>query len=126
MEPKILIADDEPTMRALLRATLDGRGVELFEAADGATALALAQHARPDLLFLDWMMPGLSGVEVCRRLRAQPETAGLTIVILTARAQEADRQEALAAGADDYVTKPFSPLALLEKVRATLGARAVS
>jgi DNA-binding response OmpR family regulator len=121
----VLIADDDARMRELVHATLDTGRFVVMEAADGAAALRAARAARPQLVFLDWTMPQLSGVEVCRRLRADPDTAGAKIVMLTARSQQFDRDAAIEAGVDDYFTKPFSPLALLEKVRDVLGPDAV-
>lgn len=121
----ILIADDESTLRALVRATLETGRFTILEAADGEEALSLAREHRPDLTFLDWAMPGMSGLEVCRRLRAETETAALTIIMLTARTQDFDREAALQVGVDDYVTKPFSPLQLLDAVRDKLGPAAL-
>lgn len=124
--PKVLIADDEPNMRTLIRVTLETGRFEIVEARDGVEALALARREIPDLAFIDWTMPGLTGLEVCEELRGDPATAGTKIVMLTARAQRVDRAAGLAAGADDYITKPFSPVQLLEKVREVLGADAVT
>jgi two-component system phosphate regulon response regulator PhoB len=118
---KVLIADDEEAMRTLVRITLGPGEFELLEADDGATALALAREHRPDLFLLDWAMPVMSGLEVCQRLRADATTRDLRIVMLTARAQAFDRRAAEEAGVDDYITKPFSPLQLLDKVRDALG-----
>ncbi|MDO9356157.1 MAG: response regulator [Solirubrobacteraceae bacterium] len=118
----ILIADDEDALRALVRVTLDTGRFEILEAANGVEALALAREHKPDLVFLDWAMPGLSGLEVCKRLRADDLTRDLMIVMLTARAQEFDRAAALDVGVDAYITKPFSPLRLLDAVRDKLGA----
>jgi DNA-binding response OmpR family regulator len=112
-------------MRQLVRLTLESGRFEIFEAADGDTALEVARRELPDLLFLDWTMPGTPGVEVCRRLRDDPATAPMRIVMLTARSQPADRAIATALGVDDYITKPFSPIALLEKVRDVLGPEAL-
>jgi DNA-binding response OmpR family regulator len=123
--PKVLIADDQPNMRQLVRLTLETGQFEILEAPDGDAALSLARAERPDLLFLDWTMPGMAGVEVCRALREDPETADMRIVMLTARSQDADREHAEAMGADDYITKPFSPIQLLEKVRDVLGPEAL-
>jgi two-component system, OmpR family, phosphate regulon response regulator PhoB len=122
---KVLIADDQPTMRRLVRLTLETGRFEILEAPDGEAALALARTEHPDLVFLDWTMPGLAGVDVCRALREDPSTSDLRIVMLTARAQGSDREHAREAGADDYITKPFSPLQLLEKVRDVLGPEAL-
>jgi two-component system phosphate regulon response regulator PhoB len=118
---KVLIADDEEAMRALVRITLGPGDLEVLEAVDGGTALALAREHRPDLFLLDWAMPVMSGLEICHRLRADPTTRDLRIVMLTARAQAFDRRAAEEAGVDDYITKPFSPLQLLDKVRDALG-----
>jgi DNA-binding response OmpR family regulator len=122
---KVLIADDQPNMRQLVRLTLETGQFEILEAPDGDAALSLARAERPDQLFLDWTMPGMAGVEVCRALREDPETADMRIVMLTARSQDADREHAEAMGADDYITKPFSPIQLLEKVRDVLGPEAL-
>jgi two-component system phosphate regulon response regulator PhoB len=115
--PTILIADDEPAIRELIRFTLEDERIELVEAADGLEALALARQTRPELILLDVRMPGLDGVEVCRRLRAEAAHARTCIVMLTAASQPADRARALAAGATEYLAKPFSPLALFSLVR---------
>jgi len=114
----ILIADDEPPIVELVRFTLEDPEVRVLEAFDGASALQLALQAFPDLALLDVRMPGIDGVEVCRRMRASPECAHTRIVMLTAAAQAEDRAWALEAGADEYLTKPFSPLALLALVRS--------
>jgi DNA-binding response OmpR family regulator len=122
---KVLIADDQPTMRQLVRLTLESGRFEILEAKDGEAALEVARAERPDLLFLDWTMPGMPGIEVCRALREDPATAGIRIVMLTARSQDSDRAQAQEMGADDYITKPFSPIELLEKVRDVLGPEAL-
>lgn len=113
---KLLIADDEPGVRSLVRMTLESEAYEILEASNGEEALALAREQLPQLALLDVMMPGLSGFEVCKQLKADPATAGITIVMLTARAQETDVKEGEAVGADDYFTKPFSPVSLMRKV----------
>lgn len=117
----ILIADDEDALRTLVRVTLDTGRFTILEASDGIEALELARLHKPDLIFLDWAMPGFSGLEVCRKLRADAATRDLTVVMLTARAQDFDRDAALQVGVDAYVTKPFSPLRLLDAVRDKLG-----
>ena len=116
----LLIADDEPAILDLVRFTLEDPQVRIVEASDGAAALDLAQRLRPDVALLDVKMPRLSGLDVCRRLRELPECAHTRIVLLTAAAQAEDRRRGLAAGADHYLTKPFSPLALLTLVRSLM------
>jgi len=120
--PSVLIVDDDPFIRKLVATTLeDVAGFELAEAGDGAEAVAVASREPPEMVFLDIDMPELDGLEVCRRLRAAPETASATIVILTAAAGDAAEREAELAGADLFLTKPFSPLELLRLVH-DLGA----
>ena len=116
----ILITDDEPHVVELVRVTLEDERVRVIEAADGATALALADELEPELIFLDVNLPDLSGLEVCRRLRRQPRLAGSSIVMLTAAAQQEDISRGLAAGATQYLTKPFSPVRLLSLVEGLL------
>ena len=116
----LLIADDEPAILDLVRFTLEDPQLRIVEAADGAAALDLAQRLRPDVALLDVKMPRLSGLDVCRRLRELPECAHTRVVLLTAAAQAEDRRRGLAAGADHYLTKPFSPLALLTLVRSLM------
>ncbi|MEK8035188.1 MAG: response regulator [candidate division NC10 bacterium] len=116
----ILVADDEPPILELIRFTLEDDQVRVVEARDGLEALRLAQAVRPELCFLDVQMPDLDGLAVCRLLRQDPALAGTRIVMLTAASQEADRVRGLAAGADGYLTKPFSPLALFSLVRSLL------
>jgi two-component system phosphate regulon response regulator PhoB len=121
---KVLIADDEVGIRNLVRMTLLDDRYEIIEATNGGEALALAREHRPRLILLDVNMPKVSGLDVCRALKADSKTAGITIVMLTAMGQEADVDAGFQAGADDYFTKPFSPVALLRKVDETLGAAA--
>ena len=117
MSRTILIVDDDPTIRALVAATLrDVGGFELAEAGDGEEALVAAAAIRPELVFLDYDMPRLNGPETCRRLRSDPATAGARIVMLTGMTGEAAAARAREAGADLYLTKPFSPLHLLRLV----------
>jgi DNA-binding response OmpR family regulator len=118
--PTILVVDDEPPILELVRYTLEDEQIRVLEAADGVQALEVAHAARPDLILLDVQMPRLDGLEVCRRLRADPTLGGTRIVMLTAAGQDADRARGLAAGADEYLTKPFSPLALFTLVRSLL------
>jgi two-component system, OmpR family, phosphate regulon response regulator PhoB len=117
---KLLIADDEVGVRNLVRMTLADERYEIVEASDGDEALELALTHHPELIFLDVMMPKRSGLDVCRDLKSNPNTSGSTIIMLTAKGQDRDREDGLAAGADDYFTKPFSPIALLRKVDEVL------
>ncbi len=117
---KILVADDDPNLRLLVRTTLEDAHWEIVEAVDGRSALEEARKDPPDLVVLDWMMPGLSGIEAARALRSDPETRLIPIIMLTAKGQVADRAQAAAAGVTAYLVKPFSPLELLEKVQAIL------
>jgi two-component system phosphate regulon response regulator PhoB len=122
---KILIAEDDATVRSLIRMTLDSGQTQILEVEDGEGALQVARRELPELIFLDWSMPGTSGIEVCRALRADPNTADIKVVMLTARSDSLDREEGFAAGADEYITKPFSPLNLLDKVIEVLGPDAL-
>jgi DNA-binding response OmpR family regulator len=116
----VLIADDDKDIRDLVVFKLEQVGFTVVAVADGPSALAAAKQDTPDLAVLDVMMPGMSGVDVCRELRADDATAGLPVILLTARAMEADVQTGFAAGADDYVVKPFSPRELVSRVQAVL------
>ena len=118
---KILLADDDDNLRLLVRTTLEDSRREIYEAIDGPTALAMARRHSPDLLILDWMMPGMSGIDVANALRNDPTTANIPIIMLTARAQQKDRQTGHAAGVRCFLTKPFSPLQLLEKIDEICG-----
>jgi DNA-binding response OmpR family regulator len=112
----VLIVDDEPNIVALVRITLEAGRVRVLEAYDGESGLARAVAERPDLVLLDVDLPDVSGLEICRRLRAEPDLADTRIVMLTAAAQQDDVARGLAAGADQYFTKPFSPIRLLSLV----------
>lgn len=114
----ILVVDDEPPIVDLVRFTLEDADVRVVEASDGAEALVLARRIKPDLILLDVQMPRINGLEVCRQLRREPALAHTPVVMLTAAGQEADRARGREAGADEYLTKPFSPLALLALVEA--------
>jgi len=120
MATKVLIVDDEKDIVELVRYHLEKQGFHCLQAGDGPTALRLARQHRPDLLILDLMLPGLDGLEVCRQLRRDAATAGLPIIMLTARGEEVDRVVGLEVGADDYVVKPFSPRELVARVKAIL------
>ncbi len=117
---KVLVVEDETDIRALVRYNLETEGFSVVEASDGEIGLSLAARERPALVVLDLMLPGLSGLEVCRKLRERDETSRVPILILTARASEIDKVLGLEMGADDYVTKPFSPRELVARVKAVL------
>ena len=116
----ILLADDEKPLRILVHTTLECSDFRILEASDGVEALETARRERPDLVVLDWMMPLLTGIEVAKRLRQDPATASIPIVMLTAKGQESDREAAAKAGVTAYLVKPFSPLELLDAVQAAL------
>src|SRR5712691_2973210 len=120
---RILLCETEQTLRNLLRASLDGLGHEIHEAANGEEGLRLAHQLVPDLVLLDMMMPGRSGLEVLQELRADPALADIAVVMVTARVQADDREGALAAGADAFLSKPFRPAELVALVSELLDAR---
>ena len=120
MKPSVLVAEDEGALVTLLRYNLEREGYRVLEAQDGEEALLVAAEEKPDLVLLDWMLPQLSGIEVCRRLRGRQETRNVPIIMLTARGEETDRIRGLDTGADDYLTKPFSMTELLARLRAVL------
>jgi two-component system phosphate regulon response regulator PhoB len=120
MSARILIVEDEEPLTMLLRYNLEAEGYEVESAARGDEADMLLRETKPDLVVLDWMLPGLSGIELCRRLRSRPETKQLPIIMLTARGEESEKVRGLATGADDYIVKPFSVPELLARVRALL------
>jgi CheY-like chemotaxis protein len=124
MATTVLLCDDEEVLRSLVRATLDDDGYSILEARDGDESLELARSARPDLIVLDMMMPGRSGLDVLQELRKDPELENTPVVMLTARARQSDRDAAVAAGADRYLSKPFSPLELISVVEDLLDRRA--
>jgi two-component system phosphate regulon response regulator PhoB len=117
---RVLIVEDEEALSLLLRYNLEAEGYAVDVAARGDDADLMLKEAVPDLVLLDWMLPGLSGIELCRRLRTRPETQRLPIIMLTARGEESERVRGLATGADDYVVKPFSVPELMARVRAML------
>ena len=124
MATTVLLCDDEEVLRSLVRATLDDDGYSILEARDGDESLELARSVRPDLIVLDMMMPGRSGLDVLQELRKDPELENTPVVMLTARARQSDRDAAVAAGADRYLSKPFSPLELISVVEDLLDRRA--
>jgi two-component system phosphate regulon response regulator PhoB len=119
-KPTILVVEDEAPLLTLLRYNLEKQGFRVEEAADGQEALMRVAEARPDLVLLDWMLPALSGLEVCRQLRRRPNTRDLPIIMVTARTEDQDAVRALDLGADDYIAKPFVMDALLARIRALL------
>src|SRR3954463_10019450 len=120
MALRILIAEDEEPLTLLLRYNLEAEGYAVDSVARGDEAELRLRETVPDLVLLDWMLPGLSGIELCRRLRSRGETAQLPIIMLTARGEEGERVRGLTTGADDYIVKPFSIPELLARVRALL------
>ncbi|WP_421792721.1 phosphate regulon transcriptional regulator PhoB [Hyphobacterium sp.] len=120
MDPHILVVEDEDALSTLLQYNLEKEGYQVSVAGDGEEALMLAEESTPDLVLVDWMLPKLSGIEVCRRLRNRSETRNVPIIMLTARGEEADRIRGLDTGADDYVVKPFSMTELFARIRAVM------
>lgn len=120
MKPKVLVVDDEPDAIELIAFNLKGAGLDVITAVDGDEALKKAKHQLPDLVVLDLMIPEVDGLEVCKVLRREPKTAAIPILMLTAKAAEIDRVLGLELGADDYVTKPFSPRELVLRVKRLL------
>jgi DNA-binding response OmpR family regulator len=118
--PVLLVADDDEDVLMLVQLRLSRSGYEVVVARDGEEALRLVRETQPDLALLDWMMPKASGLEVLRALRADAETASIPVLMLTARASASDIEQGLAAGADDYIAKPFSPQELATRVQAIL------
>ena len=117
---RLLLVEDDRPLAELVRFHFDRAGYAVTRTGDGEEALILAEEVRPDLVILDWMIEGISGIEVCRRLRRRPATANLPIIMLTARGEENDRVRGLETGADDYLTKPFSPKELVARAGAVL------
>jgi two-component system phosphate regulon response regulator PhoB len=120
LKPLVLIVDDEAAIVTMLRYNLEKEGFAVSEAADGEEALTRIAERKPDVILLDWMLPLVSGIEVCRQIRRAPEMRNLPIIMLTARGEESDRVRGLNCGADDYVTKPFSPAELVARIRTVM------
>ncbi len=120
MKPHLLIVEDEAALVELLRYNFEKEGFRVSVATDGEAALVAVAEAKPDLVILDWMLPHVSGLEVCRQVRRKADTRDLPVILLTARGEESDRIRGLEVGADDYVAKPFSPSELIARVRAVL------
>lgn len=119
-KPTVLVVEDEPAQREVLSYNLEAEGFHVLGAADGEEAIMMVEETPPDIIVLDWMLPNVSGIEVCRRLKMAPETRNIAIIMLSARAEEVDRVRGLETGADDYVIKPYSVVELMARVRAQL------
>jgi len=119
-KPTILVVEDEAALMALLRYNLERQGFIVEEATDGQEALLRIAEAKPDLVLLDWMLPAMSGIEVCRQIRRRPATRDLPVIMVTARTEDQDAVRALDTGADDYIAKPFAVEALMARIRALL------
>ena len=120
MNANILIADDEPNQLELMSFNLTNAGYSIIKATNGKEAIELIENHSPDLIILDWMMPKMSGIDVCRTLRSRSETKQIPIIILSARSEDSDKSLGLDTGADDYISKPFSPKELISRVKALL------
>jgi two-component system phosphate regulon response regulator PhoB len=120
MKPLVMIVEDEAALVTLLRYNLEKEGFGVCEASDGEEALVQIAERKPDVVLLDWMLPLVSGIEVCRQIRRAPASRTVPIIMLTARGEEGDKVRGLNSGADDYVTKPFSPSELIARVRAVI------
>ena len=118
METSVLIVEDEVAIVTLLRYNLEREGFRVFSTGDGEEAVGMVRECRPDIIVLDWMLPSMSGIDICKQLRWSPETKGIPIIMLSARGEESDRIKGLDAGADDYLVKPFSPAELIARIRA--------
>jgi two-component system phosphate regulon response regulator PhoB len=119
-QPRVLLVEDEPAQRTVLAYNLEAEGFAVTQADNGEDAMVLVDEEEPDIIILDWMMPKVSGIEVCRRLKMRPDTRSIPIIMLSARAEEVDRIRGLETGADDYVIKPYSVLELMARARAQL------
>lgn len=119
-QPSVLLVEDEPAQREVLAYNLEADGFTVTKAENGEEALMLVKESAPDIILLDWMLPNVSGIEVCRQLKTRSETRGVPIIMLSARSEEVDRVRGLETGADDYVVKPYSVIELMARVRAQL------
>ncbi|MEQ8357402.1 MAG: phosphate regulon transcriptional regulator PhoB [Kiloniellaceae bacterium] len=120
MKPLVLIVEDQEALVTMLRYNLEGASFRVNTASDGEEALVAAAEEVPDLILLDWMLPLMSGIEVCRQLRSKADTRSVPIIMLTARGEETDKLRGLDSGCDDYITKPFSPAELIARINAVL------
>ena len=118
--PRVLVVEDEPAQREILAYNLTAEGFQVFQAEDGEEALLLVAEEAPDLILLDWMLPNVSGIEICRRLKSRSETRSVPIIMLSARSEEVDLVRGLETGADDYMVKPYSVVELVARVRTQL------
>jgi len=118
VETSVLIVEDEAAIVTLLRYNLEREGFRVYSTDDGEEAISMVKEVKPDIIVLDWMLPSMSGIDVCKQLRWNPETKATPIIMLSARGEEGDRIRGLDAGADDYLTKPFSPAELIARIRA--------
>ncbi len=125
MRDKVLVVDDEPFILRSLSFVLKTRGSEVFEARNGQEAMAIVRSEKPDIVFLDVMMPLMNGYEVCHQIKSDPALAGIYVIMLTAKGQESDRVKGLTVGADEYMTKPFSPSRIVQRVKEIMAERAV-
>jgi len=119
-QPRVLLVEDEPAQREVLSYNLTAEGFDVTAAENGDDALIYVDEVQPDIIVLDWMLPGVSGIEICRRLKMRPETRQIPIIMLSARSDEVDRVRGLETGADDYVSKPYSIVELMARVRTQL------
>ncbi len=119
-QPTVLVVEDEPAQREVLAYNLEAEGFRVAKAENGEDGLIMVDEENPDIIVLDWMLPSVSGIEVCRRLKTRPETRSIPIIMLSARSEEVDRVRGLETGADDYVVKPYSLVELMARVRAQL------
>mmetsp|Transcript_29355 Transcript_29355/g.57172 ORF Transcript_29355/g.57172 Transcript_29355/m.57172 type:complete len:230 (+) Transcript_29355:10250-10939(+) len=119
-QPRVLVVEDEPAQREVLAYNLEAEGFAVSRAQNGEEALLLVDEDAPDIIVLDWMMPNLSGIEVCRRLKIRPQTRSIPVIMLSARSEEVDKVRGLETGADDYVVKPYSVIELMARVRSQL------
>ena len=124
MAVNILVVEDEPAIQELIAVNLEHAGHHVIRARDAESALGIVKNALPDLLLIDWMLPGMSGIALAKQLRREDRTRAIPIILLTARSEEQDKVSGLEAGADDYVSKPFSPRELMARIKAVLRRRA--
>lgn len=120
MQPHVLIVEDEPAQREVLRYNIEAEGCRVTQACDGEEGLICVKEDLPDVIVLDWMMPRLSGIEVCRRLKASPATRAIPVIMLSAKSEDIDKVRGLETGADDYVIKPYSVAELMARIRGQL------